>query len=354
MMINRRALLIPVLAAALLPASPAAAGQDLREAARDVREAATEAARALARYQGTRNQHRFSQTDRQTKTVRVQGGGIIELRNIAGDITVAAGGGDQASIEITKTSHAATDADARELLGLVQVRVLETPGRVDVRAEYPENRGPNRRRNVNVSTAYRVTAPAGTRIRIDSISGDITISGIRGDLMLGTISGNLVVRDAGRRIAGQTISGNVELVSAQDDAVVELSSTSGNVQAQGIKVRRLELGSISGSVIGRDLRCETATLHTMSGNVEYTGTLVGTGRYEFKTHSGDVRLTLAETPGFELEASTFSGEVRSGLKLTLHGLAGSRRTRTVRGTYGNGGARVEATSFSGNVIINGR
>lgn len=353
-MINRRALLIPVLAAALLPAAPAAAGQDLREVARDVREATREAARAVTRYQGNRNQNRFSQTDRDTKTVRIPSGGILELRNIAGDITVVAGGGDQAAIEITKTSHAATEAEARELLGLVQVRVLETPGRVEVRADYPEHRGPGRRRNFNVSTAYRVTAPAGTRIRTDSISGNISISGIRGELTLGTISGNLVVREAGRRVGGQTISGNVELVSAQDDAVVDLSSTSGNVRAQGIRVRRLDLGSISGSVIGRDLRCEQASLHTMSGNVEYAGTLVSGGRYEFKTHSGDVRLTLAETPGFELEASTFSGEVRSGLKLTLLGGAGSRRNRTIRGTYGDGGARIEAASFSGNVIINGR
>lgn len=353
-MINRRALLIPVLAAVLLPAAPAVAGQDLREVAREVRDAAGEAARAVTRYQGNRTRNRFSQTDRDTKTVRIQSGGVLELRNIAGDITVVAGGGDQATIEITKTSHAATDAEARELLGLVQVRILETPGRVDVRAEYPENRGPNRRRNVNVSTAYRVTAPAGTRIRTDSVSGNISIGGIRGDLTLGTISGNLVVREAGRRIGGQTISGNVELVSAQDDAVVELSSTSGNVRAQGIRVRRLDLASISGSVIGRDLRCEQASLHTMSGNVEYLGALVTGGRYEFKTHSGDVRLTLAETPGFELEASTFSGEVRSALKLTLVGTVGSRRNRTIRGTYGDGSARIEAASFSGNVLINGR
>jgi len=349
---TRRTVLIPVLAALLAPALPSgASGQSVRPAdiAREVREVT----RAVTRYQGSRDRNRFRQTEEQRRTVRIAPGGVLGLHNIAGDITITSTGGDQATIEITKIAHGTSDADARDQLRLVQVEILERAGSADVRARYPERRASNERRSINVSTAYRVAAPAGTRIRTDSVSGNVTVTGIRGDLTLGTISGNVVIRDAGRRVNGQTISGNVELVSAQDDATVELSSTSGNVRAQGINVRRLEMGSVSGSVTAQNLRCETATLHTTSGNVEYAGSLAPTGRYEFRTHSGDVRLTLAQGVGFELEASTFSGEVRSGLKLTLQGEIRSRN-RTVRGVYGNGGARVEARSFSGNVIITGR
>lgn len=352
-MVNRRAFLMPVLAAALMPALPsfAAAGQDVRvaEAARDV----ARAAKVVSRYQGNRNQNRAEQTTSETKTVRIGQGGLLELRNIAGDITITAGGGDTATVEITKRARGTSDADAREQLALVRVEVAETAGRAEVRAVYPENRERRGRRNFSVETSYRVTAPAGARIKTDSISGTITVSGIRGELALGTISGNIAVRDGGQRITGQTISGNVELISAQNDAVVNLSSTSGNVVASGIKVRRLELGSISGTVRGRDLQCDQANLHTMSGNVEYTGSLTAGGRYEFRTHSGDVRLTVGSGTGFELEASTFSGEVRSGLQLRLEGTTG-RRNRTVRGTFGDGRARIDASSFSGDVIINGR
>jgi DUF4097 and DUF4098 domain-containing protein YvlB len=348
-MINRRRLLLPALLAALAAApAPAAAGQTL-----DVAREVSRVARTVTRYQGNRNQNRARQERVERQQVRVAQGALLSLHNIAGDITITAGGGDTATIEITKVAHAPNDAEARELLDLVKVEVHEAAGRAEVRAVYPEQRDRNRRRNYNVSTAYRVVAPAGARIKTDSISGSISVSGIRGELTLGTISGNVTIRDAGQRVTGQTISGNVDLVSAQDDAVVELSSTSGNVTANKIQVRRLDMGSISGSVIGRDLRCEQAELHTMSGNVEYTGSLVAKGRYEFRTHSGDVRLTLADGTGFELEASTFSGEVRSGLQLRMEGTV-SRRNRTVRGTYGDGAARVEASSFSGNVLINSR
>ena len=350
-MINRRLISLP-LAAALAAAIPAgAAAQDLRIA--EVTREAARAARTVSRYQGNRNQNRAEQSDRQDCRLRVPQGGLLELRNIAGDITVTAGSGEAATIQITKTAHGPTEADARAQLGLVRVECTDAGNRAEVRAIYPERNARAGRRNFSVTTTYHVTAPAGARIKTDSISGNVTVSGIRGELTLGTISGNVTVRDGGQRITGQSISGNVELVSAQSDAIVELSSTSGNVRANRVKVRRLDLGSISGSVTGADIQAEQAELHTMSGNVEYTGTLVPGGRYELRTHSGDVRLTVAGGTGFELEASTFSGEVRSGLQLRMSGETG-RRTRTVRGTYGDGRARVEASSFSGNIVINGR
>lgn len=348
---RRHALLLTVLAAALVPAAhaPALAGQHA-DAVRDV---ARDSSRTVTRYQRGRSEARFEQTDRKTHSVKVGAGGSIELHNIAGDIVVTAGGGDTATIEVVKTARGSSDADARELLGLVPVEVIERGGRVEVWARYPDQRRVGNRRNINVSTAYRVTAPSGTRVTTDSISGNITVTGVRGELALGTISGDIRVQDAGRLVKGQTIAGNVDLVSALDDAVVELSSTSGNVQARGVKVRRLDMGTISGSVIGRDLQCDAATLHTMSGDVEYTGSLTPGGRYAFRSHSGNVRMTVGTGVGFELEASTFSGEVRSGLALRLEGSTG-RRNRTVRGTYGDGRARIEASSFSGNVVINGR
>lgn len=351
----RRVIVLPILAAVLMPAPPAAAGQQPALNVREIRDVheAREIARAATRYQGNRNQNRFEQVATEKRSLKIGAGGLIELRNIAGDIVVTAGRGDTATVDITKRARAASDADAREFLNLVRVEVVESAGRAEVRAVYPESRPRNQRRNFSVETVYHVTAPAGARIRTDSISGNITVSGIRGELTLGTISGNVTVRDAGQRIAGQSISGNVELMSAQDNAVVELSSTSGNVSASNVKVRRLELGTISGTVRGRDLQCEQASLHTMSGDVEYSGSLTSGGRYDFRTHSGDVRLTLGPSIGFELEASTFSGEVRSGLALRMEGQPG-RRNRTVRGTFGDGRARIVAHSFSGDVIINGK
>src|SRR5688572_2645192 len=107
---NRR-LLLTVLAAALLPAAhaPAVAG----EQAAIVRDVARDMSRAVTRYQRGRNENRFEQTARETRTVKVGADGSIELHNIAGDIVVTAGGGDTATIDILKTARGSSDADAR-------------------------------------------------------------------------------------------------------------------------------------------------------------------------------------------------------------------------------------------------
>ena len=98
-MMNRRALSTPLLAAALIAvmAPVASAGQSdaTREAVAAIREAAATVrreARTVTRYQGSRN-NRFEQSEPKTNTVKVGANGLIELRNIAGDITVTAGGG---------------------------------------------------------------------------------------------------------------------------------------------------------------------------------------------------------------------------------------------------------------------
>ena len=53
------------------------------------------------------------QTDRQTKTLAIGANGSLELKNIVGDITVKAGGGREATVEIVRVSRGQTDADAK-------------------------------------------------------------------------------------------------------------------------------------------------------------------------------------------------------------------------------------------------
>ena len=88
--------------------------------------------------------------------------------------SITRGGGNEIGVEIVKTARGRDDADARELLQLVEVDVVERNNRAEVRTRYPQGdeMRRNNRRNVNVSVAYNVTAPAGARIRATSISGN--------------------------------------------------------------------------------------------------------------------------------------------------------------------------------------
>ena len=89
--------------------------------------------------------------------------------------------------------------------------------------------------------------------------------------------------------------------------------------------------------------------HSVSGSVEFGGTLAKGGRYELNSHSGDVRVVLSGATGFELEANSFSGSIRSDLPLKMQGDVGRRRS--VQGVFGDGSAVLSVTTFSGSVVI---
>ena len=239
------------------------------------------------------------------------------------------------------------------------VDVTERNGRAEVKTRYPsgEDQRRNNRRNINVSVAYTVTAPAGTRLTINSISGTIKVTDIKSDINANSISGDVRIAGAGRIGAAKTISGTVEISDTEADGPVAGSSVSGDVVFRRVTARRLDGGSVSGNIRLEDVQCERVSAQTTSGSTWFAGTLARSGRYELKSFSGEVRVLLAGNTGFEVDANSFSGEVRTDLPITTRGNSQpNRRGRqtTLSGTYGDGAAVLDLTTFSGSIVISKR
>ena len=346
------------LTALAAPAAPASA-QPLPEQIRSIIRDGVELARdARIVRKGSYQQGREEQSDRQTRTLKLGPDGELSVSNISGDIVVTRAGGNEASIEIVKTARARTSEEAREVLGLVQVAVTERNGRAEVKTVYPrdDEMRRNNRRNVNVSVAYTIAAPAGTRMTIGSISGSIRVTDIKGDLTVNTISGAVHVANAGRIASAKSVSGDVEVADTQIDGALDAQSISGNVVVRRVSARRIDLGTVSGGVTIQDVQSERVEGHSVSGNVDFTGALARNGRYELNSHSGSVRVIVGGGVGFELEADSFSGSVRCDLPITMPG--GDRnergRRRAIRGVYGDGSAVLDVTTFSGSIVISKR
>jgi DUF4097 and DUF4098 domain-containing protein YvlB len=310
--------------------------------------------RATTSYQhADRQDNRAEQVERATRTIHLGANGWLDLANVAGDITITRGRGSDATIDIVKTARARSDADARNMLSLVAVDVNETGTRAEVRARY-HNDGSGWKTfggNVNVSVSYTVTAPAGTRVSAESISGDIRVSGIA-DVSATTVSGDVKVAGANRLGTVKSISGSVDVIDVNTDGSIESSSVSGDVTLRHVKARRVEAGSISGTITLDGVDCDRVSAHTTSGDITFNGPLAHEGRYEFKGFSGDVRVGVSGG-GFELQASSFSGDVRSDVPITTRGTSDTRHGHrtTLAGTYGDGSAVLQITTFSGSVVI---
>ena len=346
-----------IVLAAVLGAATSAAAQPSRERIRDSTRTIVENFTAVHYQQG-----REEQTDRQTRTLKLGANGELSLSNIAGDITVAKGNGSETTIEIVKTARARTADEAKAQLGLVNVEITEQNSRAEVRTEYPRNDqsggwGWGRRGGINVSVAYNISAPAGTRLTINSVSGSIRVSDVKGDLSVNTVSGGVRLANAGRIASAKSVSGGVEILDTQIDGALEAQSVSGSVTLRKVTARRVNVGSVSGMVQVDDVQCDRVEAHSISGDVQFAGVLTKGGRYELNSHSGSVRVGVAGNTGFELEANSFSGSVRSDLPLTNSSTGGDNgmmRRRSLRGVYGDGSAVLNVTTFSGSVVISKR
>jgi DUF4097 and DUF4098 domain-containing protein YvlB len=289
-------------------------------------------------------------TESFTRTVRVGRTGTLDVSNVSGDILIKVVDGDEIRVDAVKRAHARRDSDAQELLDRMQIEVSEAAGRVTVRAVHPGHRS-RHRRDEHASVDFELSVPPETEVTAKTISGDVRASRLRGALFAETVSGDVQLEDISRLERAKSVSGNVTLTSATAQRFVEIGSVSGDVLVRGVKAEEIQASTVSGDLSLDDATCDRATLESVSGDIRYHGPISERGRYEFKTHSGEVELTLDGASGFDFEAKTFSGEIHSDLPITFREV---RRGRLMRGVYRDGGASIRASSFSGDVVIRRR
>ena len=271
-------------------------------------------------------------TERFSRTAHLDADGAFELTNLYGQIVMTAGSGRDVTIEAVKRVQRPNQNAARALLQMIDIQVVEEANRVEVRTVYP------RPRNFPGSVDFTITVPADANVSVRATGGSIHATGIRVEAL-------------------RTMSGDIELVDASADRFATASAVSGNVTVRGLKASAIQLTTVSGNVRVDNSQSERLMARAVSGNVEYTGELARSGRYELVSHSGDVRLMLSGATGFEVQASSLSGTVRSDFPIARRGRGtegngrGAATPRAIRGAFGDGSALLVLRAFSGNVSI---
>jgi DUF4097 and DUF4098 domain-containing protein YvlB len=323
---------------------------DLAKAREQARAAAQqERERAAAERRARRDARRGpEQTEAFSRTVRIGRNGTFDLSNVTGDVIVTGGGGDDVRIDATKRVRT-NEADAQALLQAIQVQITERSGLVEVRTELP------RRRNWSGGVDYTIALPNSANVTLRTVSGDLRISNVRGELRAETVSGDVIASQLGRVRTLKAVSGDIQVTDAEG-AELTAGTVSGDVVARNLRVKAIDLESVSGDLRFTDVESDRVNLRTINGDIEYNGRLTRSGRYDMQSHSGDIRLTAAGNPGFDIDANTFSGDIRSdfqlrsGAQLTS---AGDRRggNRSLRGAVGDASAILTLRSFNGDIVI---
>jgi DUF4097 and DUF4098 domain-containing protein YvlB len=111
---------------------------------------------------------------------------------------------------------------------------------------------------------------------------------------------------------------------------------------------------VSGRITLTGVKSSHVSAETVSASVTYVGSIDPSGSYEFSTHSGNVHLEIPEGSAADLFLETFSGRISSAFPITLQPgdiSAMARHGKKMEFTIGKGGARITASTFSGNIII---
>lgn len=131
---------------------------------------------------------------------------------------------------------------------------------------------------------------------------------------------------AGVKFEGQTVNGSVNASGLVADA--EVTSVNGNV-----------------SLATRG----TGSAETVNGNVKLSlGTSTWTGDLEAKTVNGSVTVEMPAPANLDVRANTLNGDITSDFPMTLQG---KMSPRSMRGTIGNGGPRLELSTVNGPIEL---
>ena len=280
------------------------------------------------------------------RTLDVGPDAALSIGNISGDIHVEGAAGSTIVIDAVKSVEDEEDA---EMLKNVDIEVSQLGNRVRVSTEHTGRGRRHRGHDGNISVSYRVTVPKGTEVEIQSVSGNVVLTGVAGAANAQSVSGNVRVTDVAELVQAKSVSGNVEVLRARSGRHAEVESVSGEVLVEDIEADELTVSSVSGDVRLQGVSSRRASLKSVSGDLEYTGSIAASGRYDFQTHSGDVVLTIGDEVGFELKASTFSGEIESDFDLETTSRA--QKGKRLSAVVGDGSAVIETSTFSGDVQI---
>ena len=247
-------------------------------------------------------------------------GGVVNIANNAGSVTLRQG--NQRQVLVTITTHS----------DKVEVDTHSTPDgrRVDIRSHTVAQQKPSAE---ECRVEFDVAVPAGVSVTVTTATAPITIENVGGDLALSSDAGQITVKNAA----------NSHLEVRGVAAPVMLSNITGHVQVV----------SSGGSVQLTNVSGPKVTVSTTTGNITYLGDFAGGGSYVMTTHSGAIDVTLPATASVDLTARSVRGSVENDYPLQIkpHMTFVPAEGRSFAGTSNSGSSSVELESFSGRIRV---
>jgi DUF4097 and DUF4098 domain-containing protein YvlB len=216
--------------------------------------------------------------------------------------------------------------------GKVEVDIEQVGDRIDINASaLTTSTQPH-----DAEANFTLTVPEQTELQLKTQTGLILVEQVNGDMKLQSVAGDVHLKEVSGYIIVKTTGGS--LICTQCDGKLEFSTISGNVQ-----IFQPTLTNVN--------------LMTTTGNITYDGDFVRTGIYTMNSGRGLVEVRFSGIDSFDLNAHSVLGTVDNQaaafIKPDTHG---NRKNKgkfhnSFFGTFGQGLAKVELSSYSGTIRI---
>jgi len=258
-------------------------------------------------------------------------GGSVEVEVIAGSVTVDCWQRPEVRLQ------GSIDQRAELIFERHSQRVL-------VRVEPPSG-------GKSLAADLQLQTPCGGLLRIDTISGSVSVAGDREELEVSTISGNLELRLAAPTIILKTVTGSANFRGRAGTLQAEVIS--GSLEIAG-EVEEIEANAISGR-----LEIDVEGLRKMrgssiSGAIVLSAALRVGAEVELEVHSGRIELRLPRSTSAVLSARTWSGPIDNRLDPNVPALRNGRGGRSLELLLGAGEGSIDLETFSGEIRLRRR
>lgn len=214
----------------------------------------------------------------------------------------------------------------------------------------------------DVAVDYTIVVPQDAQLRSTSGSGDLEVRGIQGPANFVCGSGDVTASEIGgdvqvlcgsgdvklSKIKGQlratTGSGDITLDTVQGETRLQAGSGTLEISNPG---DALEAGTGSGDITIRGASADVR-LRTSSGEIDLEGNPGATNYWDLHTNSGEVTLHVPPTATFRLYARSSSGDIDAAIPIVMEG---TTNRHELRARIGDGKARVEIQTSSGNISL---
>lgn len=290
------------------------------------------------------------------RTFNVNGPVELDLSTGSGDVRVTPGSNGEVHVRGEIHARGWSEDNAQEKLRRIQSNPPVSQDNNLIRV------GATGMSMDNVSINYILTVPANTAINSRSGSGDVYVSGVQGpatltggsgDINVAGIDSDVQARAGSGSVTISTVGGQTQVTTGSGDIVIR--DTKGAVRAHagsgGIEIHDPNdnvvadtgSGDITVGGVHADLR-----VHTGSGGITVDGNPGASNYWDFRASSGDVNLRIPSNASFRLYAHSGSGDIDTQIPIVMEGTTSKHE---LRARIGDGKARVEIETSSGNITL---